>query len=315
MFVEIDVYKGISVYWETTTGVISVSYGGVTFESKIQQDVWEWMYTQVGKPGEDPPSGDSFETVYHSTYRGFEISKYTLSGMYAFTTDMVWAKNTIQQCYDTIDAFLFVGPLEPIDLNGGDDNGDDEDPILSIIPIDVIVTAAPWIIQEIILLGLKALTVSEILEMITGQEFYSLDDVVQWIANVLRGGNGGNGVGAGDDPGTQKKGVTRSGWLVKVIDDYDYGKKTSKKVWYKPYEDKSRTTTGSVMNFSEKCAYFQGKRVQAYDSRSAKYNAYKRGYGHGANDQFQAQLLMGHTRPCAPQLFYARGRRGSMRRY
>ena len=203
----------------------------------------------------------------------------------------------------------------PLDLNNGDDD-DDIEPTLSIIPYSVIVEAAPWIIQELILMGLKTLTVAEVLEMLTGQEFFSLDDCLQWLANVLRGVSHVPGVStAGDDPKTQEKGAVRNGWLVKVIDDYDYGKKTTKKVWYKPYEDKSRTTTGSVMNFSEKCAYFQGKRVQAYDSRSAKYNAYKRGYGHGANDQFQAQLLMGHTRPCAPQLFYARGRRGSMRRY
>ena len=220
---------------------------------------------------------------------------------------------------DWIDYILDLsGPIdpepEPIPINGGDDPEEPE-PIMSIVPVTVIIEAAPWIIQEIILLGLKALTVSEILEMITGQEFYSLDDVVQWLANVLRGVPSTPGVTTGDDPKDQEKGAVRSGWLVKVIDDYDYGKKTSKKVWYKPYEDVSRTTTGSVMSFSERCAYFQGKRVQAYDSRSAKYNAYKRGYGHGANDQFMAQAIMGHTRPCAPQFFYVKGRNRGVRRY
>ena len=186
---------------------------------------------------------------------------------------------------------------------------------MAIVPIsiEVIRNAAPWIVQQLVVQGLKALTVAELLEMISGKEFYSLDDVLAWVVNVLRGVGVGDFVGppasgARDDPKDQKKGAVREGWYIKEITDYDYGKETSKKVWYKPYEDASRGKTGAVMSFRERCAYFQGKRVQAYDSRQAKYRAYKRGYNHGTGDMFQAQILMGHTRPCAPQLFYTKGR-------
>lgn len=53
---------------------------------------------------------DPFETVYHSTYRGFEIRQYTLSKWYTFTTDMVWVKETLQECYDEIDKYLYEPP-------------------------------------------------------------------------------------------------------------------------------------------------------------------------------------------------------------
>ena len=197
--------------------------------------------------------------------------------------------------------------------------------VMAIVPltIETIRQAAPWIVQQIVVQGLKALSVAELLEMVSGQEFYSLDDVLAWVVSVLRGAGDGaptpfmGPVGRGADPKDFNKGAVREGWYVKEVEDYDYGKKTSKKVWYKPYEDASRGKTGAVMNFREKCAYFQGKRVQAYDSRQAKYRAYKRGYGHGSGDQFMAQAIMGHTRPCAPQLFYTKGRGRGMgvRRY
>ena len=192
---------------------------------------------------------------------------------------------------------------------------------MAIVPltIEIIKQGAPWIIQQLALQGLKILTIAEVLEMISGQEFYSLDDVLAWVVNVLRGFPGDDGTipffgdDARGDPKDYRKGAVREGWYIKQITDYDYGKETSKKVWYKPYEDASRGKTGAVMNFRERCAYFQGKRVQAYDSRQAKYRAYKRGYGHGSGDQFMAQAIMGHTRPCAPQLFYTKGYRGAYR--
>ena len=186
---------------------------------------------------------------------------------------------------------------------------------MSIVPLTVeaIKYGAPWIVQQIAVQGLKALTIAELLEMVTGREFYSLDDVLRFVTNILSADLPDAfgldvGVGGSGDPKEFRKGAVREGWYIKQITDYDYGKETSKKVWYKPYEDASRGKTGAVMNFRERCAYFQGKRVQAYDSRQAKYRAYKRGYGHGSGDQFMAQAVMGHTRPCAPQIFYTKGR-------
>ena len=212
------------------------------------------------------------------------------------------------------------GPSQ-VELNIGDVELNGGDVTMAIVPltVEIIRQGAPWILQQLFVQGLKALSVAELLEMVSGREFYSLDDVLAWVMNVLRGADVTDFVGppalAGrrDDPKDWKKGQVREGWYIKEITDYDYGKETSKKVWYKPYEDASRGKTGAVMNFRERCAYFQGKRVQAYDSRQAKYRAYKRGYGHGSGDQFMAQAVMGHTRPCAPQLFYTKGYRGSYR--
>ena len=206
-----------------------------------------------------------------------------------------------------------------VDLNIGDVELETGDVEMAIVPltVEVIRQAAPWIIQQLVAQGLKVLTVAELLEVVTGQEFYSLDDVLRWVSNVLRAGPSIVGTGIFDEtannPKNFKKGAIKEGWFVKEIKDYDYGQETSKKVWYKPYQDASRGKTGAIMNFQEKCAYFQGKRVQAYDSRQAKYRAYKRGYGHGTSDQFVAQAVMGHTKPCAPQLFYTKGMmRGGM---
>ena len=199
---------------------------------------------------------------------------------------------------------------------------------MAIVPltIETLRQAAPWVIQQLVVQGLKALTVAELLEMVSGQEFYSLDDVIRWVANILSVGREEDRIaddrltpyGRGsDDPKDYKKDARREGWFIKEIEDYEFGRQVAnKKVWYKPYEDASRGKTGAVMNFKERCAYFQGKRVQAYDSRKAKYSAYKRGYNHGSRDQFMTQAIMGHTRPCAPQLFYTKGRnRPGLRRY
>ncbi|MBA7545791.1 hypothetical protein ES705_38167 [subsurface metagenome] len=261
--------------------------------------------------------------TFIENYRGYAIYYVTgPGGLYGFVDPSGveksnWA-STISGARNLIDSWEgpldFVGPPAPPDLNNGDDDDEEEEPILSIVPVSVIIEAAPWLIQELIVMGLKALTVGELLEMITGQEFYSLDDVLQWCANVLRGQGddfvGPPAPGVGHDPKDFKKGATKEGWYIKMIEQYEFGRKTAdKKVWYKPYEDASRGKTGAVMNFREKCGYFQGKRVQAFDSRKVANRKYRKGYDDGADAQFKAQMMMGHTRPCAPQVFYRRGRR------
>lgn len=210
--------------------------------------------------------------------------------------------------------------------DGGELSGEEEDLLegegfeyvggsMAIVPltVEVIRQAAPWIIQQLVYQGLKMLTIAELLEMITGQQFYSLDDVVRWVANVLGADSPGDFVGpmqeGVNDPKNFKKGAVKAGWYIKMVEDYEFGRKVAdKKVWYKPYEDASRGKTGAIMSFQEKCAYFQGKRVQAYDGRKVANRKYRKGFDDGVDEQFQVQMLMGHTRPCAPKAQYRRRR-------
>lgn len=160
------------------------------------------------------------------------------------------------------------------------------------LTLTVVRQAAPWIITKVIALGLKALLIAEVMEIVTGKEFYSLDDVLQYVVYALRGGGqpspfvpGVVGVNHMDYPQNNQVGAVRQGWIIKDTETWSYGRKGSKKVWYKPYKDPSKSRTGQVMNFAERAAYFQGKRVQAHDSRRFKYAAYKRGKKHGADEE------------------------------
>ena len=87
-------------------------------------------------------------------------------------------------------------------------------------------------------------------------------------------------------PANNKVGTVRQGWKCEkrtryVLNESGRGTHSERyNVWSKEYNN---------MGFSERAAYFQGKRVQAYDSRKAKNRAYKRGFNNGAKAQQRAE--------------------------
>jgi len=63
------------------------------------------------------PTPDPFETEYHSSYRGIDIYQYLVSLWYTFTyPDMVYAYETLQECYDTIDERQLVETYLGVDI-------------------------------------------------------------------------------------------------------------------------------------------------------------------------------------------------------
>lgn len=91
----------------SATGTTVIEWAPVPGVLWPEDQAWVMQFTL-----EEIVEPDPFETVYHSTYRGIEIRQYTLSKWYTFTTDMVWTKETLQECYDEIDAYL--GPECPM---------------------------------------------------------------------------------------------------------------------------------------------------------------------------------------------------------
>lgn len=103
-------YRGIviQVYTRSATGITDYTaytdrWVMSTSLSAVKSKIDDYL-------GPEEPEPDPWETVYHSTYRGFEIRQYTLGKKYTFTTDTVWVKDTISQCHATIDAYLYVEP-------------------------------------------------------------------------------------------------------------------------------------------------------------------------------------------------------------
>lgn len=175
-----------------------------------------------------------------------------------------------------------------------------------------LIAAVPYIVTALKALGYMVFA-EEIVEFITGSTgLTTVDDVIQqFIAQKTAGLIPGDAtaLGLGMDPAEYKVGQTRAGWQIKNVTKYSYGKAETAKVWYKPYDDKSKSKVGSSMNFPEKCAYYQGIRVQTVTGRQAKYRAYRRGFDDGAVEQQEAERSAEGGTTGLVQYSRSRGRR------
>ena len=165
---------------------------------------------------------------------------------------------------------------------------------MAIVPIvQQVVQYMPAILPAIIKLLGFVVGAEEIIEYVTNTSgLLNIDDVIQkFVATKLgqTGGDqpgtqgtssyptyGGNETGYRDNPNNNSVGTRRAGWIVQERETWNFGQQGKKNVWYKPYKDPNRTPTRQRMNFGERCAYFQGKRVQAHDSRQARKRLYKK---------------------------------------
>ncbi len=196
-----------------------------------------------------------------------------------------------------------------------------DEPIMAIVPyvttfLEYVALNMGTIIEALKLVGLF-FTADAVVELVTGtQGLTSVDDIVQEALRRQSTGPGGGqsgdwawtgGTGDLGDPKNHKVGTVRSGWEIQKKIRYEYGRAVEENKWYKPYKDPSKSKVGSVMNFSEKCAYYQGMRVQVVTGKGARNRAYWR----GVDDQYDAQHHHHSGEHCAPKIT---GRRRGRRR-